>query len=282
MWESGARPDISESDIAVPKRSAMRRVALSPLKQGTAFKPRLRGIIGAEVLPQLFPGNRARSSPETGLMPASVKPAKLARLLIAGCDDAFRCEINARLASGTPPLAVMMEVLAPTARELGLLWDNDDCDLIDVQRATGALKCWIRELAPQTGARTPAKPPSILLQVAPGERHSLGLDMAEAVFRGLGWRVARGEARGFLADLAEEWRDVLGFSLSCDRHIAALAEAIAEARATSRNRRLLIVVGGSIFVEQSGIAQKIGADFCASAAEMSVQLQDALLNGSHM
>jgi methanogenic corrinoid protein MtbC1 len=181
-----------------------------------------------------------------------------------------------------PPLAVMTEVLAPTARELGRLWDNDDCDLIDVQRATGALKRWIREIAPQAAARAPAKSPSILMLVAPGDWHTLGADMAEAVFRGLGWRVTRGETLGFQAELAAEWRDVLGFSLSCDRHIEGLAKAIAEARAASRNPRLFVVVGGPIFTESSEIARKIGADFCASAAEMSVKLYDALLNGSHM
>jgi methanogenic corrinoid protein MtbC1 len=214
--------------------------------------------------------------------PTRVEPEKLARLLIAGRDDAFRNEIGERLASGTPALAVMTGVIAPVARELGTLWDNDDCDLIDMQRAAGALKRWIREIEPEGGARTSARSPSILVQVAPGETHTLGVDMAEALFRGSGWRVARGEARGFQVDLAEQWRDVIGFSLSCDRHIDALRKAIAEAREASRNPRLLVLVGGPIFVERSGLAAKLGADFCACTAEMTVQAPRALLNANTM
>jgi methanogenic corrinoid protein MtbC1 len=231
-------------------------------------------------VPEVFA--RSRPTPGIAAKAAATEPAKLARLLIAGRDEALRGEISQRLASGTPRLVIMNEVLPPIAREIGRLWDNDESDLIDAQRAFGALKRWIGELASETDAPVPAISPSILMQVAPGERHTLGVDMAEAVFRGLGWRVARGEARGFGADLANEWRDVLGFSLSCDRNIEALAKAIVEARAASRNARLLVVVGGPIFSDRPDIAKKIGADFCAPAAEITVQWSDALLNGSPM
>jgi methanogenic corrinoid protein MtbC1 len=281
MWESSAVPELFASDRTVRKRPANRRLC-HDAPDGSELKGRLWEIIGAEVLPRLFQANGARTAAETGANPAPAEPAKLARMLIAGRNDAFRREIVERLASGLPPLVVMTEVLAPIARVLGRLWDNDDADLIDMQRACGALKRWIGEIAPEAGVQIPAKSPSILLQVAPGERHTLGVDIAEAVFRGAGWRVARGEARGFHADLAQEWRDVLGFSLSCERHIEALAKAIPEARMASRNPRLLVVVGGPIFAERPNIVENIGADFCACAAEMPVHLSDALINGTPM
>jgi methanogenic corrinoid protein MtbC1 len=281
MWESSAVPEHFATDSSVRKRPADCRGGLDA-PDGSALKGRLRELIGAEVLPRLFQTNRARTGPETGAKPAPVEPAKLARLLIAGRNDEFRSEICEYLASGIPPLVVMTQVLAPTARELGRLWDNDESDLIDMQRACGALKRWIGEIAPLTGGPTPVKPPSILLQAAPGEWHTLGVDIAEAGFRRVGWRVARGEARGFHADLAREWRDVLGFSLSCDRHVEALTKAIFEARMASRNPRLLVVVGGPIFAERPNIAQNIGADFCACAGEMPVQLSDRLINGVSM
>jgi len=204
--------------------------------------------------------------------------AALARLLVRGRDDLFRADVAARLDAGAP-LSVMLDVLAPVARELGCFWDNDESDLIDVQRATGVLKRLTDEIALRISAQTLAKPPSILLQVAPGERHTLGVQMAEAVFCGMGWRVARGEARGMRADLAHEWRDFLGFSLSCDRYVDALAQAVAEARAISRNPKLLVVVGGPAVCRRPDLAKLIGADFCVCATEMPVQPQDALLNG---
>ncbi|WP_294533307.1 cobalamin B12-binding domain-containing protein [uncultured Rhodoblastus sp.] len=232
----------------------------------------LREIIGAEVLPRLLDANWAN--------PERIETGKLARLLVEGRDDDFRCEIGGRLASGASPFAIMTGVLAPVARELGSLWYDDDCDLIDMQRASGALKRWISEIGPCACERTSGRSPSILVQVAPGETHTLGVDIAEALFRGSGWSVDRGEGRGFQAELAEHWRDVVGFSLSCDRHIDSLKRAIAEAREASRNPGLVVLVGGPIFAEHLGLAAKLGADFCACTAETTVRAPHALLDVS--
>jgi methanogenic corrinoid protein MtbC1 len=271
MRESSAIPDFSALDGSAPQAPAARRDGLDA-SGALALEAKLRQIVGAEVLPQLLRLSRANASPG--------EAAKLARLLVAGHEDAFRREIAERLASGTRPLAVMTAVLAPVARELGNLWDNDDCDLIDMQRATGALKRWTGEIGAEAGAPTSARSPSILLQVVPGEKHTLGVDIAEALFRSAGWRVARGEACGFRADLAGQWRDVIGFSLSCDRNVESLKKAIAEAREASRNPRLLVLVGGPIFVESLGLATNLGADFCACMEEMPVQASNALLNAA--
>jgi methanogenic corrinoid protein MtbC1 len=271
MWESGAVPDIFASDSSTLERSA----TLSGVDATTpaALKAKLREMISAEVLPRMF-RNWAKQ--------AQVDASKFARLLIDGRDDVFRREIGDRLAAGTPALAVLTEILAPTAREIGRLWENDDCDLFEVQRATGALKRWIIEIAPSFDSRASAKAPSILLHVAPGETHLLGVDMAAALFRAAGWRVVRGDLRGFQTDLAKAWRDVVGFSLSCDRHIEALAQAIVEAREASRNPKLLVLVGGPIFIIRPELAEKIGADLCASTAEITVQYAKVLLNGIKM
>jgi MerR family transcriptional regulator, light-induced transcriptional regulator len=258
MYQPGSFPVSIASDVSGSGASAARR---SRGKPGN-------GLVCAEARPAR--GVRVRPSPDEII--------RLARLLVAGRDDAFRADVHARLSAGAP-LSVMMDILAPVGRELGCFWDNDESDLIDVQRAAGVLKRLVGEIALRVSAQTLAKPPSILLQVAPGERHTLGVQMAEAVFCGMGWRVARGETRGLRADLAQEWRDFLGFSLSCDRHADALAQAIAEARVASRNPRLLVVVGGPIFNRRPDLAKTLGADFCVCATEMSVQHQDALING---
>ncbi len=259
MYQPGAFPVRIASDLSGAGASTLRRGARAKVGNG---------VICAEARPAR--GHRAP--------PSCDELTALAKLLVTGRDDAFRAEIYGRLTAGAP-LSVMMDILAPVAREIGCFWDRDESDLIDVQRATGVLKRLIGEIALRVTAQTLAKPPSILLQVAPGERHTLGVQMAESVFCAMGWRVARGEARGFRADLAREWRDFLGFSLSCDRHVDALAQAVAEARAASRNPKLLVVVGGPVFCRKPDLARQIGADFCVCASEMPVQPQDALLNG---
>jgi methanogenic corrinoid protein MtbC1 len=272
MWESGAVPNGFASDSSAPERSATLNGA--PGASGpAALKAKLQGLVSGDVLPRVI---------RSGSKPAQIEPAKLARLLIEGRDDAFRSRIRERLASGTPALAVMTGLLAPTAREIGRLWDNDDCDLFEVQRATGALHRWIIEISPRFSARPQGQSPSILLLVAPGETHLLGVDMAAAIFRSAGWRVTRGDAQGFRAELAGAWRDLVGFSLSCDRYREVLAKAIVEAREASQNPSLFVLVGGPIFINRPQLAEKLGADLCASAGEMTVQYAKALLNGINM
>lgn len=273
MGESGADPHFLARDNSGRQTSANYR-GRRESTNSSALESKLREVLGAEVLPRLFRRSGAR--------PRQEEQAELARHLVAGREEVLRGVIAERLASGIPPLAVMTEVLAPVARELGNLWDNDDCDLIDVQRAAGALKRWISEIGPGAGAPTSARSPSILVQIVPGEKHTLGVDMAEALFQGSGWRVVRGEMRGFQADLAEQWRDVIGFSMSCDRNIESLRKSISEARENSLNPRLLVIVGGPIFVENIGLAAKLGADLCACTAEMSVHAPKALLNATSM
>jgi len=264
MYQSGAFPRRLTRDGSASKKAGALQVLRTLAEQDA---PR--------------PDATRHDAPPSAARISRAQCAQLARWLIAG-DDAFRCEIEARLASSASPVGVMVDVLAPVARELGRLWDRDECDLIDVQRACGALQRVMGRIAPEAPARMPLKQPSILLQVAPGERHTFGADVAEAIFRDIGWRVTRGEGRGLRADLSREWRDFVGFSLSCDRNVESLSQAVAEARAASRNPNLLVVVGGAIFARRPDIARKIGADFCVCAAKLPVKHQKALVNGSAM
>ena len=55
--------------------------------------------------------------------------------------------------------------------------------------------------------------------------HVFGVAMVETFFRAAGWRVKRG-GLDFADELAREWFDLVGFSLSGDRHLEVLANAV--------------------------------------------------------
>ena len=71
--------------------------------------------------------------------------------------------------------------------------------------------------------------------------------------------------------------DVVGFSLSADRHVETLGAAIRLSRARSRNPEILILVGGPAFVHDPGLAARLGADATAVDAPSAVHLARTLI-----
>ena len=124
---------------------------------------------------------------------------------------------------------VFLEVLTPTARYLGKLWETDHCDFVEVTVGLRRLQEILWRLSPEdeaAGARIEEAPRALFLPT-PGESHVFGVAMVETFFRAAGWRVKRG-GHDFADELAREWFDLVGFSLSGDRHLEVLANAMAK------------------------------------------------------
>jgi len=233
-------------------------------------------VVETEVLPRLLDAHGAGRAPGSDhLTPYPADPDRLVTLLRTGRVAEACGEIEARIRSGANPLTVMIEDLAPAARKLGSLWDNDECDIVDVSLGLGALHGLLRDITPLETPPTPA--PSILILLTPGETHEFGAKMVESFFRSAGWRAARSDGDKFALALKRDWYDAVGFSLSCERYVDSLERAIVEARAASRNPRLKILVGGAIFGEKPALANKIGADLFAASAEAAINISRVLL-----
>ena len=58
----------------------------------------------------------------------------------------------------------------------------------------------------------------------------------------------------------EEWFDVVGFSVACDNRFPVLKREIRALRAVSRNQSLRVILGGRVFDEHPGLAERLGAD----------------------
>ena len=239
------------------------------------FSPRLSAIPAA---PAYAPERRAASAVEA----PGPDPNGLANLLLAHRFEEARAYVAARFASGAATGIVMTEDLAPAARRLGALWDQDACDFVDVNIASRALQNLLWEFVPNEQGRLGGRRRSILIGLTPGETHALGADMAVRFFAAAGWRAARAQDAGWLVSLAHEAYDAIGFSLSCDRFAPALAVAIAQARKISCNPALRVLVGGPIFAANLDLAEFLGADGCAADAKAAIQLSCSLLLRARM
>ena len=193
-------------------------------------------------------------------------------------DDAWAF-VEAMVRDGVAPRTIMATVIAPAARLLGQLWENDACDFMQVTVGLQRLQGLLRNLVPEedrSGYRA-GRARAILLLAAPGENHLLGVQMVTSLFASEGWRVERTDAEACSRRLAEQWFDAIGFSVNCERFVDDLRLMIGQARLVSQNPRLRVLVGGSIFASNPEIGKKLGADNVAPDFETAIHCARTLL-----
>ena len=76
--------------------------------------------------------------------------------------------------------------------------------------------------------------------------------------------------------------DIVGLTVSVERHVAPLQKSIAAVRRASRNPDIIVLVGGRVFTENPGLAADIGADGTAADGLLAVALADELMQRKAM
>ena len=190
---------------------------------------------------------------------------EFATLVLAHDEDVALASVQTYRARNVSVQRIFVELLAPTARYLGHLWDQDLCNFTDVTVGLGRLQRVLRELGPAfgRGVEHPSSGRRVLLLPSPGEQHTFGLVMVGEFFSRAGWDVTGGAwiaGADAAAMVGVEWFDVVGFSLGAEVHLPALATAISAVRHASCNRELAILVGGPIFAVRPEFVAMVGAD----------------------
>lgn len=188
--------------------------------------------------------------------------------------------MDAARARGVEHDDILMGLLAGAARHLGLNWERDDCGFGDVSIGVSRLHQVLQHLA-MTAPFSPGQLQTrgrALLSPCPGEQHNFGIMMLDHVFHRAGWelRTIPSATDSQLSRItADSSFDVVGLSLSCDEKLLRLEKTIASIRRTSRNQRIVVLVGGRVFLDDPSLAGKIGADAAppsAAAALVSAEL----------
>ncbi len=248
----------------------------------------LGDVIAGEVLPRLMLRHRNGSSRKGrwSTDPAAALSSKLADfadLVVRHETDVAEAYVKYLLRRGLDLQTVLLQLLAPTARRLGQLWEADAIDFVDVTIGMSRLQTLIHRLT------LPLAPPAdrpdrrLLLVPAPGEQHTFGLVMTSELFRREGWRVhgtASMEPRELTSLISSEWFDIIGFSLSCERLLEPLSSFIQVARRTSKNKSVRVMVGGGVFAQDAARLACVGADLIALDAREALVLAEKALNKS--
>lgn len=269
---------------------------------------RMAGAIERDIVPRLLQAHRAGpfppgmliaaegglgrgAAPGPGTEPAAPEPAveveaervlELVRYLTAPDEEAVDAYLDAVLDQGISCEAVYLDLLAPAARRLGALWEDDRCDFVQVTVALGRMQRVLRSLSHLFLAGASRQQPAgrVFLTCLPGEQHTLGLVMVAEFFVRAGWWTDLGhpvsEAE-LMQSVRGEWYDVVGVSMACDSSLPRLKRELQAIRRTSRNPSVRLMVGGRAFDDDPALVRRVGADGTAGDARNAPAAAAALL-----
>ncbi len=242
--------------------------------------PRPRGVVGRAMELELIPRLLAHAR---GTVPGVEPPANPVPTLDAGDVDALvqaclsydeeRCPaiVTRLLEAGVPLERVCLDLLAPAARALGDMWEEDQVDFLEVTLGLGRMQRVVRDIGRRVSALTPMSSDAgqVFLCAMPDEQHSLGLAMLAEFFVADGWGVTVGHPLGnsdVVHEVGAHWYDVVGLSAGVTQRIPKIAELVAGVRAASLNADLAIMVGGRAFLNDPSLVDRVGADASAPDA----------------
>lgn len=289
---SSGAPGKPKGGTAVARAMRVKSAAVpAGARRGHASEHRrvalLAHALGNDVIPRLVLARR-EAAPQacidaiSGPAPSLEDVMRLTALAQQGDLPGSLAYISGLRSRGMPLERIHLGLLAPVARRLGEMWEQDACDFTAV---TVGLCCLQQVVLEHSATFQPSLGRSdlerrILLAPVPGEQHSFGLLMVAEFFRRQGWDVSSGTgatARELVAMVRKEWFAVVGFSLSGEGRTDLLAATIRDIRRASRNPQIGVLVGGKIFNEQPELAVLVGADATATDGQQAALKAESLL-----
>jgi methanogenic corrinoid protein MtbC1 len=293
-------PDVGSPELGTPDLGASHERArpntggLQESADAQLVDRTLQRTIETELVPRLLMAHRVGSVPRSfnSDQARRISDTELNAFIdeVVGIEDAAAPAFVRRLLDeGVSVESIYLELLAPTARELGIRWEDDECSFVDVTVALGRLQRVLRDLSQYFQAEAEAAPDSaghVLLTCLPGEQHTLGLILVAEFLMRDGFRVLVGapwSEEDLLTQVRTEWFDVVGFSAGCDSRLSTLKREIARIRSASRNPNVRILVGGQVFSLEQELVKRVGADgWARDAKEAPVIVRQLLEAGAMM
>ncbi len=277
----GAGSAVLRGVISAPLERVRRKTSMGKSDPGDS----VNSIIESEIIPRLLMAHSASDRPAKAKRSRPINPddaSRFAMLPLRLEAASLLEEVDAFIADGASVETICLDLLAPAARRLGEMWENDECDFIDVTMGLWRLQEVMREIA----ARSPADlsglamPRSALFSPMPGDHHNFGTLMIEEVFSRGGWQseaLVKPERRELLDRLARQPFDLVGLTLSRDCPSSALTNLIKAVRNVSANPHIIVLVGGRMINENPDIAVEAGADGTGFDALAALELANSLV-----
>lgn len=244
----------------------------------------LAGLIEGQIIPRLLCAHRDFADHGADKVRPAIGPEQaneLAAMALRLDAHALMERVDIIIATGVGVEPVLIDLLAPAARQLGIWWEEDVCDFVDVTMGLWRLQQVVYDVSSRYPGKAPLSPSrKALLSVFPGEQHSFGTSLVEECFRRNGWLttcLGQTDRAPLLRLVADHHFDLVGLTISCDRDAAEIAAVIDQLRSHSKNPVLGVMVGGRVLVERPELAPEMGADATADTAVSAVARADAMM-----
>lgn len=250
----------------------------------------LTHLIESEIIPRLLvahsTGPHSDSDVDTarGSVISAEEVEAFAPLALQVEADELLEYVDGLVARGVTLESLLVDLLAPAARQLGELWESDVCDFIDVTMGLWRLQEVVHELSarlPHDHSKPPGQERRALFASLEGDQHSFGTVVIDELFCANGWltdRLHEVTTVELLERVRDEWFDLAGLTITCDCHIAPLPAIVRSIRGSSRNPRICVMVGGRVFAGNADLAASVGADGTAPDARVAVRVAGELVD----
>jgi MerR family transcriptional regulator, light-induced transcriptional regulator len=261
-------PDVYRRDDVAHRQAQLARLV------STSIVPRLLHL-HTEVVADALPFCELMEA----LAPSSTDVSALADIVLGADLEAAAAYVMVLREKGLSLDSLFVELLEPTARCLGEMWDRDECDFIDVTLGVGRLQQLLavfNDTHTVPGLDTDRQ---VLMAMTPGNQHSFGIKMVARFLLAAAWQVKTelsGNVEDIVANVRDGWFAVVGLTAGSDRQIESLTSTIAAIRKHSRNKAIGIMVGGPMFIANPELAHEVGADATAPDAPTAVLVAQKL------
>jgi methanogenic corrinoid protein MtbC1 len=244
----------------------------------------LASVVVRDIVPRLLIDHRSRpatSHDRSRPAPFTAREeTAFTKAVLAEPIETLRTTIDDYLLDGITAEQILLQLMTPVARRLGALWEADAIDLVDVTIGVQNMQVLVRHLQEREGESQVWRPRrrsqsrgaqtnAILLLPAPEEDHAFGLVVLGDVLRRRGFDVFGGlpvSRREMMTLVEARHYAVIGFSISCERHVLSLTRFITRVRTAVRATGTHILVGGQLVNKSPGLERRVGADQAFSDA----------------
>lgn len=253
----------------------------------------LSALIERLVIPRLVAEEQERTQAGQTMPASLIRPAisvipeedldAFADLAIAGEAATLLDFIDRLLARGSSVEHVYIDLLAPAARRLGTMWEDDSRDFVDVTMGLWRIQEVLRELARRSPppASRGFGPRTALFSTMPGDQHSLGALMVSECFERAGWNaepMIEPTTSDLLGKLAGRHYDLVGLTVSSECPTATLSSLVSSIRSVSSNSGICVMVGGPQINLNPDLAVGCGADATAADAMAALELANMIVS----
>lgn len=172
---------------------------------------------------------------------------------------------------------IYLQGLTASARLIGELWASDELDFANCSVAFSRLHRALHDFSTEflDEGRVESNGLSLLLMTEPGSQHGMGAFMLSEFFRQGGWRVMLAtpqDIADFKRMFLSDWFDAVVLSISTDRQLDAVSQAVCELREATVNPNLKIYVGGPMACLSPGALNWTGTSLLDKDAAHAVRI----------